>query len=257
MKIALKLSYLGTAYHGWQRQNNGVTIQQRIEEAIQKTCGVKVSVSGCGRTDAGVHAEAYIASVRMDCSIPMERLPFALNARLPDDIVIHEAHIVPDDFDARFSCKCKEYTYRIHNSSTRNPFMNDRAYFYPQHLDEEKMNRAARHFVGVHDFSAVRSIGTPVRSPIREIYYLEVERKGDMIEIRACADGFLYNMVRAIAGTLVFVGNGKIDPDDIPRILESKDREEGGPTAPACGLYMTALTYDMENIDVKPYTKHK
>ena len=217
MKIALKLSYLGTAYHGWQRQNNGVTIQQRIEEAIQKTCGVKVSVSGCGRTDAGVHAEAYIASVRMDCSIPMERLPFALNARLPDDIVIHEAHIVPDDFDARFSCKCKEYTYRIHNSSTRNPFMNDRAYFYPQHLDEEKMKRAARHFVGVHDFSAVRSIGTPVRSPIREIYYLEVERKGDMIEIRACADGFLYNMVRAIAGTLVFVGNGKIDPDDIPR----------------------------------------
>jgi len=257
MKIALKLSYLGTAYHGWQRQNNGVTIQQRIEEAIQKTCGVKVSVSGCGRTDAGVHAEAYIASVRMDCSIPMERLPFALNARLPDDIVIHEAHIVPDDFDARFSCKCKEYTYRIHNSSTRNPFMNDRAYFYPQHLDEEKMKKAARHFVGVHDFSAVRSIGTPVRSPIREIYYLEVERKGDMIEIRACADGFLYNMVRAIAGTLVFVGNGKIDPDDIPRILESKDREEGGPTAPACGLYMTALTYDMENIDVKPYTKHK
>lgn len=257
MKIALKLSYLGTAYHGWQRQNNGVTIQQRIEEAIQKTCGVKVSVSGCGRTDAGVHAEAYIASVRMDCSIPMERLPFALNARLPDDIVIHEAYIVPDDFDARFSCKCKEYTYRIHNSSTRNPFMNDRAYFYPQHLDEEKMKRAARHFVGVHDFSAVRSIGTPVRSPIREIYYLEVERKGDMIEIRACADGFLYNMVRAIAGTLVFVGNGKIDPDDIPRILESKDREEGGPTAPACGLYMTALTYDMENIDVKPYTKHK
>ena len=257
MKIALKLSYLGTAYHGWQRQNNGVTIQQRIEEAIQKTCGVKASVSGCGRTDAGVHAEAYIASVRMDCSIPMERLPFALNARLPDDIVIHEAHIVPDDFDARFSCKCKEYTYRIHNSSTRNPFMNDRAYFYPQHLDEEKMKRAARHFVGVHDFSAVRSIGTPVRSPIREIYYLEVERKGDMIEIRACADGFLYNMVRAIAGTLVFVGNGKIDPDDIPRILESKDREEGGPTAPACGLYMTALTYDMENIDVKPYTKHK
>jgi tRNA pseudouridine38-40 synthase len=181
----------------------------------------------------------------------MERLPYALNARLPDDIVIHEAHIVPDDFDARFSCKSKEYTYRIHNATTRNPFMNDRAYFYPQLLDEKKMQQAARHFVGVHDFSAVRSIGTPVRSPIREIYYLDVERKGDMIEMRVCADGFLYNMVRAIAGTLVFVGNGKIDPESIPAILDSKDREEGGPTAPACGLYMTALTYGMEEIDVR------
>ncbi|MBQ2650202.1 MAG: tRNA pseudouridine(38-40) synthase TruA [Clostridia bacterium] len=251
MTIALKLSYLGTAYHGWQRQKNGVTIQQKIEEAIEKTCGQKVSVSGCGRTDAGVHAENYVASVRMNCSIPMDRLPHALNARLPDDIVIHEAHIVPDDFDARFSCIRKEYTYRIHNSATRNPFLSDRAYFYPQHLDEKKMQQAARHFVGVHDFSAVRSIGTPVRSPVREIYYLDVERHGDRIELRVCADGFLYNMVRAIAGTLVFVGNGKIDPESIPAILESKDREEGGPTAPACGLYMTALTYGMEAIDVR------
>lgn len=255
MNIALKLSYLGTAYHGWQRQKNGVTVQQRIEEAVEKTCGVRLSVSGCGRTDAGVHAESYVASMRLDCRIPMDRLPHALNARLPDDIVIHEAHIVPDDFDARFSCISKEYTYRIHNSPTRNPFFIDRAYFYPQHLNEEAMGRAARHFVGVHDFSAVRSIGTPVRSPIREIYYLDVERRDDMIEIRACADGFLYNMVRAIAGTLVFCGNGKIDPDDIPAILESKDREAAGPTAPACGLYMTALNYGMEDINVQ--SKHR
>ena len=110
---------------------------------------------------------------------------------------------------------------------------------------------AAAHFVGVHDFSAVRSIGTPVRSPVREIYYLDVERTGDRIELRVCADGFLYNMVRAITGTLVFVGNGKIEPAQIPAILDSRDREQGGPTAPACGLYMTALTYGMENIDVQ------
>lgn len=251
MTIALKLSYLGTAYHGWQRQKNGVTVQQKIEEAIEKTCEAKVSVSGCGRTDAGVHAEAYVASVRMNCSIPMSRLPYALNSRLPDDIVIHEAHIVPDDFDARFSCKSKEYTYRIHNSATRNPFYKDRAYFYPQPLDCDKMTEAAYHFVGVHDFSAVRSLGTPVRSPIREIYYLNVSRRSGLIEIKACADGFLYNMVRAIAGTLVFCGNGKISPALIPSILESKDREAAGPTAPACGLYLTALTYGMENIDVK------
>lgn len=253
MNIALKLSYLGTAYHGWQRQKNGVTIQQLVEEAIEKTCGVKVSVSGCGRTDAGVHAEGYVASFKADCRIPMDRLPHALNARLPDDIVVHESHIVPEDFDARFSCVAKEYTYRIHNSSTRNPFYTDRAYFYPQHLDEKAMTEGAKHFVGVHDFSAVRSLGTPVRSPVREIYYLNLERHGDMIEIRVCANGFLYNMVRAIAGTLVFVGNGKIPPGNIPEILLSKDREQAGPTAPACGLYLTALDYGMENnyINVK------
>ena len=131
MNIALRLSYLGTAYHGWQRQNNGVTVQQMLEEAVEKTCSVRTHVSGCGRTDAGVHAEGYVASVKMDCRIPMDRLPHALNARLPDDIVIHEANIVPDDFDARFSCISKEYTYRIHNSATRDPFLKDRTYFYP------------------------------------------------------------------------------------------------------------------------------
>ncbi len=247
---ALKLSYLGTAYHGWQRQKNGVTVQQRLEEAVEKTCSVKAHVSGCGRTDAGVHAEGYVASVRMDCSIPLDRLPFALNARLPDDIVVHAAHRVPPDFDARFSCLSKEYTYRIHNSPTRDPFLTDRAWFYPQALDVERMARAARYFVGEHDFSAVRSIGTPVRSPVREIYYLDVERRGELIEIFARANGFLYNMVRAIAGTLVFVGNGKLDPDAIPAILESKDREAAGPTAPACGLYMTALDYGREELNV-------
>lgn len=250
MNIALRLSYLGTAYHGWQRQNNGVTVQQMLEEAVEKTCSVRAHVSGCGRTDAGVHAEGYVASVKMDCRIPMDRLPHALNARLPDDIVIHEANIVPDDFDARFSCISKEYTYRIHNSATRDPFLKDRAYFYPQALDLDRMKRAAAHFVGVHDFSAVRSIGMPVRSPVREIYYLDVSRRGDIIEIKACANGFLYNMVRAIAGTLVFCGCGKIEPGDIPAILESKDREAAGPTAPACGLYMTALDYGMEKINV-------
>lgn len=221
-----------------------------MEEAIEKTCGIKTSVSGCGRTDAGVHAEGYVANFKGDCRIPMDRLPHALNARLPGDIVIHESHIVPEDFDARFSCLAKEYTYRVHNSPTRNPFLTDRAYFYPQRLDEKAMAEAAAHFVGVHDFSAVRSLGTPVRSPVREIYYLDVERRGDMIDIRVCANGFLYNMVRAISGTLVFVGCGKIPPGNIPKILLSKDREQGGPTAPACGLYLTALDYNMENINI-------
>ena len=224
-KIAFHLSYRGTNYHGWQRQNNAISIQEVIETAIQKTCGVKVALSGCGRTDAGVHAKNYIASVRLDTNIPLEKLPYALNARLPEDIVIHKAWAVPDDFDARFSCKCKEYSYYIHNRRTRDPFVTDRAYFYPVPLDVKAMQLAA-------------------------IYYCKVEELEDgLIRIRVCADGFLYNMVRAIAGTLLYCGNGKLDPGNIPAILQSCDREQSGPTAPACGLYMTALTYGLEEID--------
>ena len=255
LKKALILSYLGTAYHGWQRQKNGMTIQQKLEEAIESVCNVKTPLSGCGRTDAGVHAEVYVASAFIDTGIPDEKLPYALNTALPDDISVKRAVTVPDDFDARFSCKSKEYTYRILNAPFRDPFLSDRAYFYPKKLDAGAMQKAARFFVGKHDFSAVRSLGTPVRSPVRTIYYLTVEKKGDIIEIKACADGFLYNMVRAISGTLVFCGCGKIDPLSIPEILSSRDRERGGPTAPACGLYLTALSYGMENIDVNSVKK--
>ena len=249
-KIAFHLSYRGTNYHGWQRQNNAISIQEVIETAIQKTCGVKVALSGCGRTDAGVHAKNYITSVRLDTNIPLEKLPYALNARLPEDIVIHKAWAVPDDFDARFSCKCKEYSYYIHNRRTRDPFVTDRAYFYPVPLDVKAMQLAADAFVGKQDFAAVKSEGTPVRSTVRTIYYCKVEELEDgLIRIRVCADGFLYNMVRAIAGTLLYCGNGKLDPGNIPAILQSCDREQSGPTAPACGLYMTALTYGLEEID--------
>ena len=251
MKTALVLSYLGTAYHGWQRQKNAMTIQEMLEESIAAVCGCRTALSGCGRTDAGVHARYYVASAQLDTSIPLDRLPAALNSRLPRDIVVHRAVAVPEDFDARFSCKNKEYTYVIHNSRTRDPFSIDRAYFYPQTLDADAMSRAASHFVGRQDFAAVKSEGTPVKSTVRTMYYCTAERRGDMIYIRACADGFLYNMVRAIAGTLIYCGIGKIAPDDIPAILRSGDRELAGPTAPPCGLYMTALTYGMEELDGK------
>jgi tRNA pseudouridine38-40 synthase len=249
MKIALVLSYYGAAYHGWQRQNNGMTIQELVETAVEKTCGKPTYVSGVGRTDAGVHAKYYVASMELDTSIPMERLPAALNARLPYDVVIHKAVQVPDDFDARFSCVCKEYTYVIHNARTRDPFTVDRAYFYSRPLDADAMHRAAQHFVGKQDFAAVKNEGTPVKSTVRTIHYCNVERKGDRIYIRVCADGFLYNMVRSIAGTLIYCGVGKIAPDAIPAILASGDREQAGPTVPACGLYMSALTYNMEALD--------
>lgn len=250
MKTALVLSYLGSEYHGWQRQNNAMTIQQLVEEAWEKTCGKAVYVSGCGRTDAGVHAKYYVCSLDHVSSIPLERLPLALNARLPEAVVVRKAVLVPDEFDARFSCVNKEYTYLIHNSRVRDPFSVSRAWAYPQKLNVAAMQRAARDFVGKQDFAAVKNEGTPVKSTVRTIFYCEVEeRPGDIIAIRVCADGFLYNMVRAITGTLVYVGIGKIAPDGIPAILESRDRLAAGPTAPPVGLYMTALNYQMEELD--------
>lgn len=257
MNIALVLSYYGAAYHGWQRQKNGMTIQELLETAVEKACGCAVSISGCGRTDAGVHARYYVASLSLDTSIPLDRLPGALNARLPEAVVVHRAVAVPPSFDARFSCQCKEYTYVIHNARTRDPFSTDRAYFYPRPLDAGAMHRAAQHFVGKQDFAAVKNEGTPVKSTVRTIYYCKVSREGDRIVIRVCADGFLYNMVRSIAGTLIYCGVGKLSPDSIPAILRSGDREQAGPTAPACGLYLSALTYGMEALDGRADEKTK
>ena len=177
MKTALVLSYLGTDYHGWQRQNNALTIQQLMEEAWEKTCGRAVYISGCGRTDAGVHAKYYVCSVDHVSSIPPERLPLALNARLPDAVVVRKAVLVPDDFDARFSCVSKEYTYLIHNSRVRDPFSVRRAWAYPQPLNVEAMRRAAGDFVGKHDFAAVKNEGTPVKSTVRTIFYCQVEER--------------------------------------------------------------------------------
>ena len=248
-KTALDLSYLGSAYHGWQRQKNAMSIQELLEDSVRKTCGYQVALSGCGRTDAGVHAKVYVASGLIPGNIPLERLPAALNARLPGDVVVHKAFAVPSDFDARFSCETKEYTYYIYNSRVKNPFYLGRAGFYPTHLNDSVMSEAAKHFVGEQDFAAVRNQGTPVKSTIRRIEYCMVERRGELIIIRVCANGFLYNMVRSIAGTLVYVGAGKLMPDDIPGLLLSCDREKAGPTLPPDGLYLTALRYGRKELD--------
>ena len=258
MNIALILSYDGTAYHGWQIQKNGASVQQTLTEAIERLLGVRTYVSGVGRTDAGVHARRYVANFKADCTIPMERLPLALNAQLPEDIGVSGAAVVPDDFDARFNCRRKEYAYYLYPSKMRDPFQAHRAYRYAYPLDVEAMQAGAQHFVGRQDFAAVRSMGTPVKSTVRTIFHCEVERvTGEMlsgalptaggeglIRIRVCGDGFLYNMVRAIAGTLTYVGGGKLRPDDVRAILDSGDREAAGPTLPACGLYMNRLWYD-------------
>ncbi len=242
--IALFLTYEGTSYHGWQIQKNLSTVQETLEKAVAAVIGHSVHVTGCGRTDAGVHAKCYVANFRTESTIPVERLPYALNTHLPEDIVVTKAFEVGEDFNAIGSCQRKEYTYLIYNSRVRDPFYVNRAWFYPKHLDEKIMQQAAAQFVGTHDFAAVRSVGTDVKSTVRTVYYYDVERKGDLIYLRVCANGFLYNMARAMAGTVVYAAEGKIAPEQIGQILESGNRTAAGPTVPPGGLYMSHLWYD-------------
>lgn len=241
---ALFLSYVGTAYHGWQIQSNGMTVQEAMQDAVRKATGQSVSLSGCGRTDAGVHARVYVCNAPLETSIPIDRLPFALNARLPDDIVVKEARIVPGRFDSRFSCRKKEYTYTVHNARVRDPFLLARACHFPYPLDFDRVRAAAAEFVGTHDFAAVQRQGSPVKTTVRTIYRCEAEKSGDVITVRVCGNGFLYNMVRAITGTLLYAGLRKLEPGEIAGILASRDRTLAGPTLPAAGLALTGLWYD-------------
>lgn len=242
--IALILTYLGTTYHGWQVQKRDVTVGQTLEKAAAAVVGHPVHMMGCGRTDAGVHARCYVANFRTTARIPADRLPYALNTHLPPDIVVTGAMDVHDGFNAIGSCVKKEYTYIIYNSRIRDPFYVDRAWFYPKHLDEAILQRAASQFVGTHDFAAVRSVGTDVKSTVRTVYYYDVQREGERIFFRICANGFLYNMARAMVGTAVYAAEGKFAPEEVANILLNGDRTAAGPTAPPGGLYMTKLWYD-------------
>ena len=242
--IALCLRYDGSRYHGWQVQKNDITVAQTMEEALAKVCEEPIKLTGCGRTDAGVHALSYCANFRSDTRIPLERLPLAINSRLPGDIAVLEAVEVEEDFNAIGSCIKKEYVYKIHNSNIRDPFMEKRVCFYPQHLDMELMQRAARAFEGTHDFRAVRSEGTQTKTTVRTVHWCRAEKEGDIITVSICANGFLYNMCRAMVGTMVYASYGKLIPEDIPMLLEKGDRRLTGPTMPPQGLYMHKLWYE-------------
>jgi tRNA pseudouridine38-40 synthase len=236
--------YDGSNYHGWQVQKTQVTVAETLENALARVCGHPVKVTGCGRTDAGVHARCYCANFRTESRIPADRLPLAVNTRLPKDISVVRAVDAPEDFNAILSCLKKEYPYEIYNSRIRDPFYEDRAYFYPMELDVDAIKKAAEQFVGTHDFAAVRSVGTETKTTVRTIHYCEADWGERTFNIRVCADGFLYNMARAIVGTLLYVSEGKIRPDDIGRLLEKGDRRLTGPTVPPQGLYLTKVWYD-------------
>jgi len=241
--IAMRIMFDGSRYHGWQIQKSETTVAGTLESVLSRLCEHTVKIHGCGRTDAGVHAERYCANFKTSSNIPADRLPLAVNSLLPPDIAVQNAIQVPDDFDANLSCIKKEYTYRIFNSRIRDPFYSDRAYFYPQKLDIDVMRIASQHFVGTHDFAAVRSVGTETKTTIRTVFWYEIEEKDGLLELRACADGFLYNMARAMVGTLLYVSEGKISPDELPELLEQKDRRLTGPTVPPDGLYLTRIWY--------------
>ena len=243
-RIRLTVEYDGTHYGGWQLQKNAPTVQGELERALSQLTGRSIRITGASRTDAGVHARGQVAHFDSPVNIPPENGSYALNTHLPEDIVVTNAMEVHDDFNAIGSCVRKEYTYLIYNSGIRDPFYVNRAWVYPKHLDETVMQRAADCFVGTHDFAAVRSVGTDVKSTVRTVYYYKIEREGDLISLRVCANGFLYNMARAMAGTCVYAAEGKFPPEDVAQILLNGDRTAAGPTVPPGGLYMTKLWYD-------------
>lgn len=243
MNIRFDLRFDGTDYHGWQEQPDKPTIQGILRETLTKVTGEDTCLTGCGRTDAGVHASGYVCNIKTNSTIPCERFPYALNTFLPDDIIVTSAEYVGDDFCSARSSKAKTYRYTIDNSEFPNIFLNRYAWHYKYPLDIEKMRRAAEHFIGTHDFIGFAASGFTVKTTVRTIYSLKIEKTGNIINIDVTGSGFLYNMVRIIAGTLVYAGGGKIDPDSVSDIIASKDRRRAGITAPAKGLCLKEVFY--------------
>lgn len=242
-----KIKYDGFAFHGWQIQPNGITVQQCVTDAIDRIFSQKVTVHGCSRTDAGVHANEFCFNCKIETQMSCEKMIYALNAVLPEQIAVTDCREVSDNFHARFDCKGKEYIYIINNSKVRDPFLIGRAYHYKYPLDENVLDRQAKHFVGTHDFASFCASGSSVKDTVRTIYGCSVIRRGDNVIFTVRGDGFLYNMVRIMVGTLLDTSRGKIEPDSIPKIIESKDRSTAGVTAPPCGLYLNKVFYGEEN----------
>ncbi len=241
--IAMRLTYDGKNYHGWQYQKNGITVQQTIEEALSRITGEDIKVTGCSRTDAGVHALDYVLNFKTQTNIPTEKIPYALNYHLSGDITALSAWEADENFNARFSSRGKRYIYKIWNGKMRNPFYRGYSWYLPYTIDREKMKAAAEHFVGTHDFSAFMAAGGSQKTTVRTVSECFVVCDGDLITVTVAANAFLYNMVRIITGTLAEVGMGKIEPEDIPGIIASGDRRESGLTAPPEGLFLEEVLY--------------
>lgn len=242
--ILITIAYDGKRFHGWQIQKNGITVQEVFQDALKNVVGEYKDLKGCSRTDSRVHANMYCISVKISHPIPVERLKPALNKWLPEEVVCTECREVDINFHARYDCKSKQYIYKIWNSDTRNPFLNGYALFYRYKLDEKLLNESAQAFVGKHDFTSFCTLDKREKGDfVRDVKQFKVEREGNMVTMTVEADGFLYNMVRIMVGTLLEIASGKIPADGISEIIEKKDREYAGATAPACGLYLNKVNY--------------
>ena len=249
MKYFMHLAYLGTDFCGSQIQPNVRTVQGVLNQAFETLFGVTCRVTSCSRTDSGVHAIAAALTVELpgdEIPIPPDKLALAVQCHLPKDVAVFDVETRPDDFHVRHDVAEKEYLYRIFNRKIRDPFLTGRAWFFPRYLDAEavaRMNRAAEYLIGEHDFAAFQAQGSPVATTVRRVTGCEVVRTGDEVRVTVRADGFLYNMVRIIVGTLVDVGIGRGEPEDIPAVLDSRDRSRAGMTAPPEGLYLSRVFY--------------
>jgi len=247
MKYFAKIKYIGTDFHGFQVQPGYRTVQGELSKALAEAIGSECKITGCSRTDAGVHANTFCITVENEkATVPPEKLPLAAARFLPPDLSLYYAEEADASFHPRYSVKSKEYLYRIRNTRISDPFDFGRVWLLNPPISDsalEKMKLAAAYIVGKRDFAAFMAEGSDVSDTVREVFYLNIVRNGDYIEIRICADGFLYNMVRIIVGTLTEVAYGRIMPEEIEKIIASGDRKKAGMTAPASGLYLNAVNY--------------
>lgn len=245
-RVMLTVAYDGTNYHGWQLQPNVITIESVLNEKLSELFHEKIRVIGASRTDTGVHALGNIAVFDTEARMPAEKISYALNQRLPEDIRIQNSREVPLEFHPRHQNSRKTYEYRILNREFPMPVYRLYSHFTYVPLDVERMQKAADYLVGEHDFKSFCSVNTVAETTVRTIYAIQVEKNNEMITIRVTGSGFLYNMVRIIAGTLMEVGRGNMEPEQLTDILAALDRTKAGPTAPACGLTLVSYQYEDE-----------
>lgn len=241
--LLLRLMYDGTNYHGWQVQPNGITVQEELQNAVEKITGVRENVTGCSRTDSGVHARDFCCCIRTENDIDCYRLTGALNGVLPDDISVKSCREVNIDFHPRYDCLGKRYVYRVWNGEYKNPFLKNYAWHYKPKLDAEFLNEQAQGYVGTHDFKSFCASGSSVEDTVRTVKAFSVKRQGDEVVFTVEADGFLYNMVRIMVGTLTEISENRIKKDTLPIIIDCKDRQQAGRTAPPQGLYLDKVFY--------------
>ncbi len=241
--IKLTIEYDGTNYQGWQKQKRGSTIQNTLEEAIRVLTNEEIEVIGSSRTDAGVHAKGFVANFKTNSKIPSEKYREAINHKLPKDIVILNSEEVDEEFHARYNARGKTYSYSILNRDVPSAINRNYLYHVKRKLDIEAMKEACKYFIGTYDFSAFKSSGSSVKTTIRTIFELYIEENNDIIKVYVTGDGFLYNMVRIIVGTLIMVGSNKIKPNEIENIIAEKDREKAGICVPATGLVLEKVYY--------------